>query len=147
MLRVRKLSPAEVHELYQVRTALEGLAVAAIVTSPRRAQAVGDLRVALGRLDEVTGDFAAQVEADLSFHLLLCQLSGNSMLVQTWRHLEGPIRVTVMSAGDEQRQLPMSAGRHKHIVDAIEREDKSGALEVLQTHMELAAHQLAQPND
>lgn len=147
MLKVHQLSPTEVRELYQVRAALEGLAVAGVIASRGRQAAVEELRRALIQLDRTAGDFAAQVEADLRFHLLLCELSGNSMLVRTWRHLEGPIRVTVMSAGNEQRRLPMSAARHEPIVDAIERGDEAGALEVLHEHMALAGSQLANPAD
>lgn len=146
MLQVHRLSPTEVHELYEVRAALEGLAVAGVIASTGRQAAVEELRRALVRLDQAAGDFAAQVEADLGFHLLLCELSGNSMLVRTWRHLEGPIRVTVMSAGNEQRRLPMSAARHEPIVDAIERGDEAGALDVLRGHMALAGSQLANPD-
>ena len=49
-------------------------------------------------------DFAAKLESDLGFHLLLCQLSGNSMLVDAWRNLEGRIRVTIMN--DESAGSP-----------------------------------------
>jgi DNA-binding GntR family transcriptional regulator len=150
MLRVSQLTPTEVRELFQVREALEGLAVAQIIASPRRQEAAKALRQALEKLHdafESGADLAAKVEADLGFHLLLCELSGNSMLVKTWRHLEGPIRVTVISAGKEQSRLPMSAARHEPIVDAIERDDEAGALEVLRGHMALASCQLADPDD
>ena len=45
-----------------------------------------------------------KLEADLGFHLVLCRLSGNSMLVDTWRYLEGRIRVTIMNG--EAAQTP-----------------------------------------
>lgn len=144
-LQVWQPSPTEIHELYQVRAGLEGLAVTSLVTSERHKVAARKLQGALARLDRVTDDFVAQVEADLGFHLLLCELSGNSILVRTWRHLEGAIRITVMSAGDEQRRLPMSAARHQPIVDAIESGDEARALDVLREHMNLAARQLAHP--
>ena len=58
---------------------------------------------ALSQLSDTDGDFAANLEADLGFHLLLCQLSGNTMLVEAWRYLEGRIRVTIMNCEDEER--------------------------------------------
>ncbi|MBZ4019816.1 GntR family transcriptional regulator [Streptomyces purpurogeneiscleroticus] len=148
MLRVRVLSPQEVRELFQVREALEGLAVAQVIASPDRAAAVAALRDALRRLDqafEVTGDLEGQVEADLAFHLLLCELSGNSMLVTTWRHLEGPTRIVVMSAAGEKRKLTMSAAHHAPIVDAIERGDADAALAILHEHMSSAMANLQAP--
>src|SRR6187455_1623528 len=52
MLRVSTVSPKEVRELFRVRAALEGLAVAEIIASPRRDAAVQTLRAALVRLAE-----------------------------------------------------------------------------------------------
>src|SRR3954465_7634113 len=71
MLRVNSLNPAEVRALFRVRAALEGLAVAEIPASPEREAAVARLRKALAQLADADGDFAARVEADLGFHLLL----------------------------------------------------------------------------
>ena len=70
-----------------------------------REAAVATLRAALASSPTRRGDFAENLEADLGFHLLLCQLSGNSMLVATWRHLEGRIRVTIMN-GEAVRRRP-----------------------------------------
>jgi hypothetical protein len=50
---------------------------------------VATLRKALSDLDDPHRDFSAHIDADLGFHLLLCQLSENSVLVDAWRHLEG----------------------------------------------------------
>ncbi|HET7398143.1 MAG TPA: GntR family transcriptional regulator [Intrasporangium sp.] len=139
MLRVNTLSPKEVRGLYQVRAALEGLAVATIIGSPERDVAVTTLRAALARLSEGSGGFAERVEADLGFHLLLCELAGNPMLVESWRHLEGRIRVAIMSHDVEQLPGIMSRDRHAPIVDAIERGDVAAAVAVVDEHMAVAA--------
>ena len=47
MLRVSTVTPQEVRELFRVRAALEGLAVAEIIASPRKGAAVATLREAL----------------------------------------------------------------------------------------------------
>jgi DNA-binding GntR family transcriptional regulator len=144
MLRVNSLTPREVRELFQVRAALEGLAAAEIIASPRKDEATATLREALSRLttgDE--GDFAARLEADLGFHLLLCRLSGNSMLVEAWRYLEGRIRVTIMNGESAGTPTMMSKDRHAPIVDAIERGDVPAATEIMQQHMAFAAQQYA----
>ncbi|WP_063732902.1 GntR family transcriptional regulator [Streptomyces sp. RTd22] len=145
MLRVSQLTPTEVRELFQVREALEGLAVAQIIASPRRQDAAEALRKALEKLQEafVSGaDLASKVEADLGFHLLLCELSGNSVLLKTWRQLEGPMRVVIMSAASERRDVAMSATAHEPIADAIARGDAAAAQEILHTHMASAIEQL-----
>jgi DNA-binding GntR family transcriptional regulator len=145
MLRVRSHTATEVRELFQVRAALEGLAVRLLIASPKRAAAVATLRRALSGLDDTHRDFIAHVDADMGFHLLLCQLSGNSMLVTAWQQLAGRIRVTIMARGEEQATL-MSRGYHAPIVDAIEAADAGTAVEVLQEHMDRAAERLAAPS-
>jgi DNA-binding GntR family transcriptional regulator len=142
MLRVRSHTATEIRELFEVRAALEGLAVRLLIDSPRREAAVKALRRAVTALDNTTGDFVAHVEADLAFHSLLCELSGNSMLVTAWRQLAGPIRVTIMTSG-EQRVSLMSGAYHAPIVDAIESGSVAEAMKVLQEHMERAGSRLA----
>jgi DNA-binding GntR family transcriptional regulator len=143
MLRVNSLSPVEVRELFRVRAALEGLAVSEIIASPGCAAAVAALRVTLARLAEADLDFAGRVEADLGFHLRLCELSGNTMLVAAWRHLEGRIRVAIMNGGPDRAPTMMSRDRHSPIIDAIERGDVAEAVRVVDEHMRAAADHFA----
>ena len=147
MLRVNSVSPKEVRELFRVRAALEGLAVSEIIASPERAASVATLREALSRLAGNDGDFAAKLEADLGFHLLLCQLSGNTMLVEAWRYLEGRIRVTIMNYESAQKPTMMSRDRHAPIVDAMEGGDVRTAVKVVEQHMAAAAEQYAPAAD
>jgi DNA-binding GntR family transcriptional regulator len=139
MLRVNSLTPKEVRGLYQVRAALEGLAIATIMRSPRRDEAVTTLRDALSRLSDTSADFTQHVEADLGFHLLLCELADNPMLVEGWRHLEGRIRVAIMSHDADQLPGIMSQDRHTPIVNAIESGDVPAAMAVVEEHMAVAA--------
>ncbi|MFC7340589.1 GntR family transcriptional regulator [Saccharopolyspora griseoalba] len=140
-LMVRSLSPDEVRELYRVRGALEGLAVGEIVSSGRAQQAVAGLEEALGALERAES-LEERIEADLGFHARLCELSGNSMLLQSWKHLEGPTRVVVVSATAGERALSTSAEHHRPIVQAIGRGDAAAARAVLDEHMSEAAERL-----
>ncbi|MDX2823085.1 GntR family transcriptional regulator [Streptomyces ipomoeae] len=145
MLRVSQLSPVEVRELFQVRETLEGLAIRQIIESSRGPEAARALREAVARLGEAVesgADLSAKVEADLAFHHLLCEQAGNSILLRTWRQLEGPIRVVIMSAATDRREAAMAASAHLPVVEAIERGDAAGALDVLHAHMASAVEQL-----
>jgi DNA-binding GntR family transcriptional regulator len=144
MLRVNSLSPTEVRELFQVRGALEGLAVTLLIASPQRNAAVARLRKALSDLDDSNADFSAHMDADLGFHLLLCELSENSVLIDAWRHLEGRVRITILSAGDHHL---MSGSNHAPIVDAVEAGNRAQAVRVLQDHMLQAADRMAGPDE
>ena len=147
MLRVNEISPTEVRELFRVRAALESLAVTEIIRSADRARAVDALREALARLESTEGDFAANLEADLNFHLLLCRLSGNSMLVDAWRYLEGRVRVTIMNYESDEKPTMMSRDRHLPVVQAIESGDIDAAVSVVEQHMAFAAEQYAPADD
>jgi DNA-binding GntR family transcriptional regulator len=143
VLRVHSHSPAEIRELYQVRAALEGLAVTLVTGLPKRDDAVARLREAVAKLDNPHPDLNSHIDADLQFHLLLCQLSGNSVLVDAWRHLEGRVRITILSDGDERHPNIMSTSHHAPIVDAIDAGDVFQAFAVIQQHMFVAADRLA----
>jgi DNA-binding GntR family transcriptional regulator len=146
MLRVSSLSPHEVRELFRVREALEGLAVRELIASSRRDSAVAALRTALDNLGDESDDPAARIEADLAFHLRLCELAGNSMLVEAWQRLVGRMRVAILN--DAAWQAPMMArDRHAPIVDAIERGDVPAALQVVEEHMAAAAEHFARVPD
>lgn len=138
-LRVNKLTADEIRGLYQVRAALEGLAATNIIRSPQRAESVAALRAALAQLAGEDSSVLKKVEADLAFHLLLCECADNSMLVESWRHLEGRIRVAIMS--HDATELPgiMSEHRHATIVDAIEEGDIEATRRVVEEHMIAAA--------
>jgi DNA-binding GntR family transcriptional regulator len=145
MLRVSSLSAHEVRELFRVREALEGLAVREIIASPGRESAVAALRRALDQLTD-DEDFSARIQADLAFHLLLCQLSGNSMLVEAWQRLEGRMRVAILNGAAWQAPM-MARDRHAPIVDAIEQGDVAAALAVVEEHMAAAAEHFAAASD
>jgi len=143
MLRVNTLTPVEIRELFRVRASLEGLAARQIVSSGDSHAATNSLRRALTRLTDREADFAGLVDADLGFHLLLCQLSGNRVLVDTWRHLEGRIRVVIMAAGAIRAQPLMSPDRHEPIIEAIENGDPAAAVDAINGYMASAADHFA----
>jgi DNA-binding GntR family transcriptional regulator len=147
MLRVKSLTPARVRELFRVRAALEGLAVAEITASSEREAAVARLREGLTQLADADGDFAARVEANLGFHMLLCQLAGNSMLVEAGRHLEGRIRVAIMNVEPNDAPPMLSRDRHSLIIEAIEQGDVSAAVAIVEEHMAAAAEHFADTRD
>ena len=144
-LRVKNLSASEVIELFRVRAALEGLAVRQLMASPDIAASIRQLRE-LSAFADADGDFADRVEADLGFHLQLCRLSGNSVLVETWRFLEGRIRVVIMHAGFGRAAMLMTWGRCGAIVDAIESADPSIAVTAVSEQMALEAYHFAVSN-
>jgi DNA-binding FadR family transcriptional regulator len=114
-----------------------------IVSGADRKAAADALRRALAHLIDPEADFIARVDADLGFHLLVCELSNNSILVETWRHLEGRLRVVIVAAGPVRAQLAMSRERHEAIIDSIASGSPEAAASVVNQHLALAADELA----
>ena len=147
MLRVSTVSPKEVRELFRVRAALEGLAVAEIIASPER-----DDR----RRDAAHG----AVRAPRQRRRLRDEAGGRPRLP--------PAAVPAVGQRDARGGLALPRGpdpghdhelrdgrdapsmmareRHAPIVDAIERGDVAAAKSVVEQHMAAAAQQYA-PED
>src|SRR6478736_2914664 len=98
-LTVRTLTDAELADMFAVRSALEGLAAAMLSTRPDRPVLIGRLHSALDNFRAAAASISELVEADLAFHALLCDLTGNLSLMRAWQTLTGPTRVAILFAG------------------------------------------------
>lgn len=130
----------EISEVYRVRAALEGLALREIIASPDRDDYARALREA--HPPEGGGlNFVEALDIDLSFHEQLCRLSGNEILLETWKRLEDQMRVVLLSSGRAEPLELMGRAHHAPIVDAIEAADLEQATELIYEHMDIAANQ------
>ena len=142
-LTVRTLTDAELADMFAVRAALEGLAAAELSTRPDRDLWLGRLQAAVDALGAAGGSIGDLVEADLAFHRLLCDLTGNVTLVRAWETLTGPIQVAILFAGPAAALANMSAARHQQLLDAIATGDPDAARSAVDTHMREAARTTA----
>lgn len=142
ILRVHKASPKEVAEIFNVRAALEGMAVRDIIRSPFRAQAIAELYACLPP-EDLNADFTSHMNQDLHFHRKLCELSGNSVLLEQWCSLEDRMRIVFFSSGETHPIPIMAKHHHEPIVRCIETRDALKAQEVVRRHMEDASKRWA----
>lgn len=138
-LRVRTLSAAEIEQMFQVRSALEGLAAALLCRLKNRKTVVKKLQTALDALAAATGSINEMVEIDLDFHRTLCALTNNTALMRSWEGLAGSIRMSIMFAGTDRALSNMSVPRHQVLVDAIAGGDPDQARIAVEDHMREAA--------
>ena len=141
-MTVRTVSAAELADMFTVRSALEGLAAALLSTRDDRPAIVRQLQHTVGRLEAAHGSIGEAVEADLAFHRLLCELTGNTTLVRAWETLTGPMRMAILFAGPEAAVVNMSAFRHRSLVEAIATGDAHTAQSAVAAHMRQAARTL-----
>jgi len=88
--RVTSYSPKAVAQIYEVRAALEGMAARILAQS---GQDCSPLQHAIAQMSKSikNRDLAALLEADLAFHLQLCELAGNEVLSRHARMLLVPL--------------------------------------------------------
>ncbi len=133
---VRTLSSREVHDIYAVRGALEGLAAQQVARRSDREAAVLALRAALRGFEATPNtSFGELLKADLAFHELLCTLSENATLVDTWQRLSGLIQAALISAGPRLVTPLQTVDHHKEMVDAIDRGDGPAARLAIETYL------------
>src|SRR6476469_7361526 len=138
-LRVRTVSAAEIEDMLEVRSALEGLAAALLCTMKNRTTVVRQLQTALDALAAATGSIHDMVEIDLDFHRTLCTLTGNAALLRSWEGIAGSIRMSIMFAGTDRALGNMSVPRHQVLVDAVAAGDPDQARIAVDEHMREAA--------
>lgn len=137
---VKKHTPGEITDLYEVRTGLENMAMRRLCLLPETARlaVVAQLRSALEALRESQNPILEGLNADLHFHETMCRLAGNTVLYRSWINLSGIVRSTMIAAGPEPARANMAYQRHAPIVDFIEKGDYTGGSAFIAAHMEAA---------
>ncbi|WP_460798682.1 GntR family transcriptional regulator [Microbacterium sp. GXF0217] len=132
---VRAVNLEEIRDVFEVRAALEVLAVRKLTLAPRRAAICRELLKRLAPLKDESAGFAAHMAADMQFHSALCELTGNRMLISSWSQLLGQIEMMIISAGSGIASGRMRHDEHALIVDAIRSGDVDQAETVIRSHM------------
>ncbi len=124
--RVTQLSRDDVRQIYQMRSALEGLA-ARLAVEQRVDFSSMEKAWAEMQSAAAAGDIAELVNADLRFHLLLCELSGNRFLLEHARRLLAPLFAFVLIRvyTNQRGSKPWTASfaLHGRILDVLRLQD------------------------
>jgi DNA-binding FadR family transcriptional regulator len=130
----------DVLAILELRISLE--TEAAWLAASRRSDAqVTRLGEILQTMRQRTGQQGASVEADVEFHLLIAQATGNRYFVEILTHLGTTIipRARLNSArlaqDDPATYLERVMREHEEIYDAILRRDPEGARAAMRTHL------------
>ena len=140
---VRSITPEELIDSYQVREALEVLAVRLAVPGITDAE-LAELDELVDRMSEhakngAVGDFFI---ANVAFHELLCELSGNSKLLEVYRRLAGEIGRFQARTLALRGSLDGSVTEHRAILAAIRLRDADKAAELTSAHIRVPAQRL-----
>ncbi len=143
-MRVLPVSAADMHEIYQILTALECLAAELLAARKPTAKELQPLVNATQAMDKAlkNDDLDAWADADERFHQHLVDLAGNRQL-----------RATVLNCWDRAhrarmftlrlRPKPLNSTReHMQMVERLRAGDVAGAVSVTRAHRERARHEL-----
>jgi len=138
-LQVAPIEPGWIAQVYQVRGALDALAVR--LAAARDTQLDADL-IRQGRESVRTGDVKAMIEADLAFHQALYRAAGNPLIEQSallhWHH----IRRAMGEALQTSRLREAVWDEHEAIAEAVARGDGVRAEALMQHHSGQASEHL-----
>ncbi|MFN7929639.1 MAG: GntR family transcriptional regulator [Blastocatellia bacterium] len=120
---VMKLDRRDVANIFRLRVELEALAIEWAKPNVT-AHTLDDMRRLLGRMKRAAEqlDLAQFYEADLAFHRLLWELSGNPYLAETLERLVVPLfAFFVMKVTRERQSYLDSVASHEKLIEAIPR--------------------------
>jgi DNA-binding GntR family transcriptional regulator len=133
--RVRAVSEQELAEIYPGRAAI--VEVAARAAASHLDGNVEGLAAELDAMHQAAdgGDLHGQVEADVRFHRLIVEASGNRTLLEVWSSLRVEARtvITVLATGVDRHEL---AEMHRPILEALARRNPEEAGRVVREHVE-----------
>ncbi|MGO1770200.1 MAG: GntR family transcriptional regulator [Microbacterium sp.] len=142
-LRVRRIGPDEVPDLYETRLALEAHAARRLARRADRAD-IAELEACLARLVTVSeGEEAVPIgDADIAFHRELVALVGSPRLTARISTLLAETRVASLSSRDGY-QVPRSVSpTYRELIDAIAAGDDEAAVEALERQFASAVARL-----
>jgi DNA-binding GntR family transcriptional regulator len=143
-MRVLPVSPTDMKEIYEILTALEGMAAELLAKRKPSDEALAPLERASRDMARAlrADDLEAWAEADERFHRQLIELAGNRLLAQAvlhfWDRAQRVRRLTL-----RLRPKPVNSTKeHTALVERIRAGDPRGAHEVNRAHRERASREL-----
>lgn len=135
-VRVRRVTPQELAEIYPVRAAMEEVAARA-ASQQLTDQFLDGLRRELRAMRQaaIDGDAHAHMSHDVAFHELIIRQAGNSILHEVWTSLRIEAR-TLVSQLRGSEDLTAIAETHVAVLEAVESGDADRAGVELRRHIE-----------
>jgi len=131
---VRELDASSLVDLYNVRAALESLAIR---LATRQRMDTKPLRAIIRRMAAAaeSGDYALVARHELDFHSVITNNSGNAVLMGIFHSLEGQVLMGLALDDSGYQDLEEVAREHQPLVEAIELGDEHAAAEQMQAHV------------
>ena len=134
---VIELGEQDIRQLYQLRTALEKLAIELAIgnSSPINQNAL-ETKLVKMRHAIIIGDTADYTVSDLELHELLWQQANNPYLLDMLNSMIGPIFMLIASQARMIEDWQKSLLLHEQLLETIRNKDIQAALESIEAHLE-----------
>ncbi len=136
---VTPLEADDIREIYSLRWALERLALELLVPVSDPAT-LDPLRAALESIRQAAAadDERALLEANVDFHMTLCEITGHKRLIRAYRSLASQLRLCMAMNLRFRQRLYKDSGdavrRHERLLHAIEGGDLDQVLAEVEVH-------------
>ncbi len=133
---VRRFTPRDVRDLYEVREGLEKMAVRLAIERGTDADfAALHRHIAEQEAAAARGDQGAFNALDTRFHLALARVGGNALLLEQMRMIHHQVMLVRIVELSRQRGSIRAIGDHRRILDAMMRRDVTVAEAEMRYHM------------
>lgn len=131
---VRELDASALVDLYNVRAAIEPLAIR---LATRRQMDTRQLRALVDRMATAaqSGDYSLVARHELDFHSVICGSSGNQILTGIFRALQGLMLMGLALDDSGYPDLVEVAREHQPLIEVIESGDENAAAEAMTAHV------------
>lgn len=126
---VRKLTVAEINDIFLTRSVLETAAVRASLTCS--AEALERLRKAMGNFAAAvrTGDSLVSADAHIEFHSTLVELIGSRRLMETERAIMQDLQLVIASIDSDRDDLDREVEKHRRLTQLLLDRNESAAIQ------------------
>ncbi len=133
---VRRLSKADIEEIYSMRSLLETFAVEQVI----RARNPEHLQRLLDKVEQMIlagrdNNINTVNILDRDFHDALIDMSGHSLLLSMWQTVAMKVRQVMALVNRRNTDLTQIARNHLPLLEAMEQGDVPRAVELLQKHI------------
>lgn len=136
---VRRIEPAEVRDLYEMRAMLDGFAgeKAAALPTPERQALAGVLAQSIATMAQaVAGDRVRDYYTEnLRFHWLIVEAAANQALKDSYRELVQKLHLSRLRSLSRGLAMQTSIQEHQQIVQALAAGDPAAARQLLTRHV------------
>ena len=135
-LVVTRPNPAEMEEIFLVRSVLEGLAgrIAASKIDSAHIESLKKIEKKM-RKGAREKELSLAIKSNLEFHKLVVDICSINVLSETLKRFWDTVRIMSMTNLDNSTWIHTSIKEHKEIIDALEKRDGSAAERLMRNHV------------